>query len=154
MSTTTLETRAVTYELEVPIQAPVATVWRSLTEETDGWWLPDFRMVGAGSKVHLDARAGGQLIETADGGGSLLWYTVLMSVPNESLDLVGYVTANYGGPATTMLRLALEESGTGTLLRISDALVGHVKESSVSSLESGWMQLFRDGLKAYVEQKA
>ncbi len=154
MSLTTLETKAVTYELEVPIEAPVATVWQSLTEEIDGWWLPDFRMIGANSKVHFDAQAGGQLVERMEGGGSLMWYTVLMSVPNESLDLVGYVTADYGGPATTMLRLGLEETPTGTLLRIRDAIVGHVKEGSVQSLESGWMQLFRDGLKVYAEKRA
>jgi uncharacterized protein YndB with AHSA1/START domain len=151
MSPTTLETRAVTYELEVEIAASPSTVWRSLTEETDAWWLPDFRMVGPGSKVHFDARAGGQLVERSEDGGSLLWYTVLMSVPEESLDLVGHVTAAYGGPATTMLRLGLEATETGTLLRISDALVGHVEESSVNSLESGWLQLFREGLKAHAE---
>ncbi len=152
MSPTTLDTRAVTYELEVSIDAPPQTVWRSLTEEIDAWWLPDFRMVGPNSKVRFDARAGGQLVEVTEEGGSLLWYSVLMSVPNESLDLVGYVTASYGGPATTFLRLAFEESKTGTLLRISDAIVGHVKESSVASLKSGWMQLFRDGLKPHAEK--
>ena len=154
MSTTTLETKAITYELEVSIEAPVETVWQSLTEETDHWWLPDFRMVGANSTVHFDAQAGGHLLERMEGGGSLMWYTVLMSVPKESLDLVGYVTANFGGPATTMLRLGLEETPTGTLLRITDAIVGHVKEGSVQSLESGWMQLFRDGLKVYAEKRA
>ena len=151
MSHIALDTRAITYELEVDIAAPPATVWRSLTEETDGWWLPDFRMVGPNSKVTFDARAGGQLVETTEEGGSLLWYTVLMSVPGESIDLVGYVTAKYGGPATTMLRLGLEATATGTKLHISDALVGHIKDDSVSCLESGWMQLFRDGLKVHAE---
>ena len=152
MSPTTLETRAVTYELELEIAASPETVWKSLTEETDAWWLPDFRMVGPNSRVEFDSRAGGQLIERTEDGGSLLWYSVLMSVPGQSLDLVGHVTAAYGGPATTMLRLGLEASETGTLFKISDALVGHVKESSVSSLESGWMQLFRDGLKKHAER--
>lgn len=154
MSPTTLETRAITYELEVPINAPIEIVWRSLTEQTDGWWLPDFRMVGPTSKVNFDARAGGKLIETTDEGGSLLWYTVLMCVPNQSIDLVGYVTANYGGPATTMLRIALQEKDGGTLLVVSDAIVGHVKEDSVACLESGWMQLFRDGLKVHAEKQS
>lgn len=99
---------------------------------------PDFRMVSATSRVSFDVHAGSQMIETSADGGSLLWYTVLMCVPSQSIDFVGCVSAKYGG----------------TLLCISDAIVGHVKEDSLARLESGWMQLFRDGLKAHVEKNA
>ncbi len=50
-----------------------------------------------------------------------------------------------------MLHLALVEQDGGTLLRIEDAIFGNVSDSYVSSQESGWTQLFRDGLKAFVE---
>ena len=145
------ETHAVTYELEVAIDAGVDEVWRALVERTDAWWLPDFHMVAAGSNVRLDARAGGGLVETDPEGGSLLWYTVQMVVPGRSLHLVGHLAADYGGPATTMLKLALEERDGGTVLSVQDSLVGRVSEDTAASLRAGWEQLFGEGLKAFVE---
>jgi len=153
MKLTTLETKAVTYEFELAIEAPLATVWRCLTEDIDAWWLPDFRMVGPNSKIQFDSRAGGRLLEVSENGGSLLWYTVLMCVPQESIDMAGHMTAKFGGPSTTMLRLGLKETPTGVLLQVSDAIVGHAKEDSVKRLADGWLWLFRDGLKAYAEQQ-
>lgn len=149
--TDSLPTRAAKYELEIPIQAPVEIVWKALTEDTNAWWLPDFHMVGKGSVVTLDARAGGQLIETQPDGGSLLWYTVQYCKPGEALYLVGYVAPDWGGPATTMLKLALEEHDGGTRLAVSDALFGCIEDSGVQSLHEGWTQLFTDGLKKHVE---
>ena len=73
MSSEELETRALKYEFSVDIDAPREAVWRSLVDEMDAWWLPDFRMVGAGSVVSFEARAGGQMIETQEDGSSLLW---------------------------------------------------------------------------------
>lgn len=153
MSALTLETRAVTYEFEVEIDAPRDAVWSSLTEEVDGWWLPDFHMVGEGSVVAFDARAGGQLVETKEGGGSLLWYTVHMCTPGESVYLVGHVAPDWGGPATSMLKIALSERVGGTRVAIQDSLFGHVSDSNVESLRSGWMQLFGEGLKRYAENR-
>ncbi len=151
MSARTLETRALKYELEVVIDASRETVWRALTEETNAWWLPDFHMVGEGSVVRLEARAGGQLIEGREDGSSLLWYTVLMCTPAKALHFAGSIGPKWGGPATSLLELELEERRGGTALRILDALFGHVSEETAASLESGWRQLFTDGLKRYVE---
>jgi uncharacterized protein YndB with AHSA1/START domain len=151
MSARILDTRALQYELEVVIDASPEKVWRALTEDTNAWWLPDFHMVGEGSRVRLEARAGGQLIEEREDGGSLLWYTVLMCTPGKALHLAGHVGPKWGGPATTLLELELEERQGKTALRIADALVGHVADETVASLESGWRQLFTEGLKSYVE---
>ena len=140
------------YFIEIPIAAPPETVWRCLTEEIDAWWLPDFRLVGAGSRVTLDARAGGQLLEQLEGGGSLLWYTVAMCTPGRSLDLVGHLSPDYGGPATSMLKLELEAAGRdrgATLLKVRDALVGHLSPTLARTMRDGWTQLFTDGLAAH-----
>ena len=140
------------YELEIRIKATAERVWAALTEETNAWWLADFHMVGEGSVVKFDARAGGHLIETMAGGGSLLWYTVNMCIPQRSIHLVGHMAPEWGGPATTMLELALVEGDGVTHLRVSDALFGNVSASTAKSLEDGWRQLFGDGLGAYVEE--
>ena len=152
MSSQNLPVQVLKYELQIPIDASKAKVWKALTEETNAWWLPDFHMVGEDSVVSLQARAGGQLIESKAGGGSLLGYTVHMCDPGQSLHLVGFMAPEWGGPATTMLELSLEETDTGTRLVVRDALFGHVSESTAKSLEEGWGKLFGQGLKEHVER--
>ncbi len=140
------------YELEIPIKASKEKVWKSLTEETNAWWLPDFHVVGEGSVITFDARAGGHLIETKEGGGSLLWYTVTMVTPERSIHMVGHMAPEWGGPATTMLELALVENDGETLFRVRDAIYGNASASSAKSLEDGWRKLFTEGLAAHAEQ--
>ena len=147
------ETRALQYELEVSIDADPATVWSALTEDTDAWWLPDFHVVGSDSVVTLDARAGGLLIEQQADGASLTWYQVQHCAPGEALHLVGYLSPDWGGPATTMLSITLTAREGGTTLRIRDALFGVVSEDTAKSLESGWKQLFGEGLARCAEAK-
>lgn len=151
MTAQIMETRAAKYEFEIEIQASRDAVWTGLTTEINKWWLPDFHMVGEGSVVSFDTRAGGHLVETKEDGGSLLWYTVLMCAPGESVHLVGHVAPEWGGPSTNTLCFRLEEKGDATILRVQDAHFGHVADSTLESLESGWKQLFGEGLKPYVE---
>ena len=152
MTSETLPVQALKYELQISIDASTSVVWRALTEDTNAWWLPDFRMVAEDSAVTLEARAGGHLIESKADGGSLLWYTVQMCIPEKSLHLVGFMAPEWGGPATTMLELSLEATGSGTLLVVRDALFGQISESTVRSLEEGWGKLFGQGLKAHAER--
>jgi len=146
------ETRTITYELEVTIAASRESVWRSLTEEIDAWWLPDFHMVGPGSKLTFDARAGGQLIEHKEDGGSLMWFTVHMCTPGEVLYVIGNLAPDWGGPSTGMMKFALEEGDDGCVLRMTDSQFGHVDEKNIESMRDGWTQLFTDGLKKHVEK--
>ena len=151
MSAVTMETKAVTYELEVEIDATPAVVWTALTESTDAWWLPDFHMTGEGSVVSFEARAGGQLLETHENGSSLLWFTVQMCVVGKALYLVGHIAPEWTGPATSMLKLGIEPKGSGTVLCVQDALFGHVSDQNAQSLKEGWTQLLSEGLKPFAE---
>jgi len=138
-------------ELEIAISAPQSRVWEAMTEETNAWWLADFRALGEGSTVTFDAKPGGCLVENTPDGGGLVWYSVQMAQPGKALYLVGHTAPDWGGPTLSMLKLSLEASAEGCTLRVSDSLVGRVSEQQASSLESGWAQLFGQGLKAYVE---
>ena len=151
MSATMQDARTATYELEIPIAAPRERVWKALTEEPNAWWLPEFHMVGADSRVRLEPRAGGHLIEEREGGGSLVWYTVQMCTPGEALHMCGHVFPQWGGPSTNFFSLLLEESGDGTLLRVQDAHLGRFADGYVDELRQGWNALLGDGLRAYVE---
>lgn len=141
------------YELEVPIKAPRERVWDALINETNAWWLPDFHMVGEGSVVDFDLSPGGRgLIEHLEGGGFLVWYEVQFYMPERfTIYLVGNLAPEWGGPATTNLKLSVEETPTGSVLKISDAHHGRIDAKHLSSQKSGWKQLFTDGFCAYVE---
>ena len=151
MAVETMETRAMKYELEIAIDAAPAAVWDALVNETNLWWLPDFHMGGPDSKVTLEPKAGGQLVEQVESGMSLLWYTVTACHPGESLELVGSLSPDFGGPSTSMLGIRLEEKPDGTtLFKVRDAVFGHVSDKSLESMSSGWTELFEKGLKAHV----
>ena len=75
-----------------------------------------------------------------------------MCVPEQSLHLVGFMAPEWGGPATTMLELSLEETDSGTVLVVRDALFGQVTESAAKSLEEGWGRLFGEGLKQHAQR--
>lgn len=148
-----LESSVAQYELEIKIDADPECVWSALIDDINAWWLPDFHMVGPGSTVRLEPHAGGGLIEELPDGGSLLWYTVHWIGPAaHTLYLVGHIAPDWGGPACTHLKIAVENRGNGSVVIITDSQFGHVSDQNLASLEDGWAALFRDGLKAFVER--
>ena len=140
-------------ELEIEIEAPRERVWKAIFEEANMWWLPDFQMTGPSSEVIFDPSPGGKgLLESTPDGGGLQWYAVQMYLPSEfKIYLVGHIAAEWGGPTTSNLKLAVVETDSGCVLQVSDARHGHIDEGQVASFEAGWAQLFTDGLKNYVE---
>lgn len=146
------DARIIKYRFEVPIKRSATDIWTLMIDEIDAWWMNDFRALGEGSKVTLNAAIGGQLIESAADGSSLEWYRVQMVSPGKSLYLVGYMAPDWGGPTTSMLKLAVEDRDNGGALIVSDALSGNVTEASARSAEDGWKTLFGDGLKGFVEK--
>lgn len=147
------EAGVASYELSVEIDASPEQVWKALIDETNAWWLPDFHMVGAGSTIAFEPRAGGGLIETLPDGGSLLWCTVHWIRPAERvIYLVGHSAPDWGGPYTSHLKLTVEARGMESLLKVTDAHTGNIDDKNLESLHSGWTTLFTDGLKRYVEK--
>ena len=141
-----------TYSFDVAISRPAADVWPLLSQQIDAWWMKDFRALGGNSVMSLDPSAGGSLLETGENGDALEWYRVQMCVPGQSLYLVGYMAPDWGGPTTSMLKLALKEDDGCCVLAVSDALTGNVTENKAKGAKSGWGQLFGEGLKALAEK--
>lgn len=149
----TQEARCCSYELEIAIEAPREKVWEAILEETNAWWLPDFHVAGPDSTVTFDPRAGGQgLVEETPEGDGLVWYSPHMFQPSAyKIYLIGHIGPEWGGPATSSLKLALDTTETGCLLKVTDARHGNVDEKQLKSYAEGWTQLFTDGLKHFVE---
>jgi DNA-binding transcriptional ArsR family regulator len=141
----------VTLEMEIPIDAPRSEVWRMLTREVHRWWPRDFYASADPKGMKFDPTLGGKLYEEAADGGGVVWYTVIAVTPGASVDLAGHLTTAFGGPAQTLLRLALRDQGKRTVLELSDAVVGNVGDRTEATLEKGWRALFETGFKKFVE---
>ncbi len=146
-----LEASAARIELEVPIEASIDKVWRAIIEQPDAWWVSELRCVPGGSKVTLDARAGGSLVEQNDSGGSLLWFTVIAVEPPRSINFAGAIAPPFGGPCQAFLLLELEERDGVTVVKMTNSLHGHVNEETLPQIEGGWRLLLEKGLKRVVE---
>lgn len=147
-----IDSKIFKYEFDVPINRNAADVWALMTDEIDLWWMPDFRALGEGSRVTLDAKIGGLLTEQTPDGGFLEWYRVQMCAPGASLHMVGYLAPDWGGPTVSMLKLGIGGSGSSCTLTVADALVGNVSKASADSAKGGWRTLFGDGFKKYAER--
>jgi len=148
----TTQCRSATLELEIAIEAAPAQVWKAFTNEIDEWWLPDFRVTGSPRGVVFESQVGGRVYEDQGDGQGLLWFHVLSLAEPASMHLAGQICPPFGGPATTQLYVTLEESASGTLLKITNALVGNIDESTVETTREGWRMLFEQGLRQWVEK--
>lgn len=146
-----LNASAARIELEVPIDASAAKVWKTIVERPDEWWISELRCVPGVSKVHFDATAGGALVERNENGGSLLWFTVIAVEPTRSLNLAGAIAPPFGGPCQAFLLIELEENDGATVVKMTNSLHGHVNEQSLPEIEGGWRMLLENGLKRVVE---
>jgi hypothetical protein len=145
--------KVVTLTCKVEIAAKKSIVWDAMVHAIDRWWLPQHRVAPNSQMMVLEPRAGGRFYEEAPGGG-LLWYTVQMIAPEESLDLYGCLAARFGGPAVSLLHIALSESKGVTTVTISDSLIGGFSDELGAQTYAGWKELFGEGLKPYVEARA
>ncbi len=141
------------YELEIEIAAPRERVWEAVANEINAWWPEDFRMLGEGAAVELDVAPGGKgLVETGPDGSTLHWYAVQSYQPAQfTMYMVGNIAPDFGGPTTSNMKLTLEPSPSGCVLKVSDAHHGRANEATLQSLKGGWKQVFGESLKGFVE---
>lgn len=142
----------VTVEMELQIDAPLDRVWTAILNEPARWWPVEHRICGPSGKMTFEPKPGGRLFEEAADGGGLLWYTVLAIAPGDSLTLAGYIAPPWGGPATSLLRLAVKAEKGGTVLHVTDSLFGAVDQKFAASAQQGWQQILGNGLKKFVER--
>lgn len=140
-------------ELEIPIAAPIAEVWRAMIDDIGSWWDDGFYFTQKPRTIKLEARIGGRLLETGANGDSLSWGQVIAVQPGRTITMGGAFAPPYSGPAYSTLHLALEPDGDKrTVFRLSQSVFGHIHEGMKKSLQEGWTLLFEKGLKTFVEK--
>jgi DNA-binding transcriptional ArsR family regulator/uncharacterized protein YndB with AHSA1/START domain len=140
-------------ELEIRIAARPERVWQALVEETGRWWHKDFYAGSSPQGFILEPELGGRMYEDWGDGAGAIWYLVTEIDPPRTLGLSGHMPAAFGGPATSLVRIALQSDGDGTLFQLTDSEFRKVTDKTHASLADGWRQLFNE-LKAWVETAA
>jgi len=132
-------------EKEIEIKAPVARVWRALT---------DYREFGEWFRVKLDAPfAAGKPSSgyiTWPGYEHLKWEAVVQKVEPEKLFSFTWhpyavdPKVDYSGETPTLVEFTLEETAAGTLLRVVesgfDKVPAHRRAEAFMRNEGGWAQ--------------
>jgi DNA-binding transcriptional ArsR family regulator len=139
---------AVDVALEWRLPVPAARVWSAMFAAPDVWWPASHRAI-EGAKFSFDERLGGQLREELAGGQALAWYTIYAMSRERSLDLTGTLATRYGGPATSLLHIELEDSGNGCVLKLMDSVFGRLGPQFQSSVTEGWTAIIGEGLVPY-----
>jgi len=150
-SSTNSEFRVLEIELEVSIAAPPARVWKALMEETGQWWPREFFVGPSPKGFIIEPRVGGRMYEDWGNGAGLMWAQVIAYDPPNSIDLLGHLTAQFGGPASTQFRIALSEKDKGTVLKLSDTVFGRLSDEKYNQTKEGWSYLLDGALRKHVE---
>ena len=128
-------------------------VWRAWTTEIGAWWPEKLRAGGASSRLTLEARLDGRLIEEWGQGAGQTWYRVIAIDPGAMLDLVGHATPRFGGPTIAQLHVELSDASGGTRVSIQDGVVGPQRADLARPVNEGWSQAIGNALKKHVEAK-
>jgi uncharacterized protein YndB with AHSA1/START domain len=148
-----MDAAAIQVAVEFRVAKPRAAVWKSIVEEISFWWPADFCAAKNHRRMVLEPYPGGRLYEEGEGGGGVLWYTVIAIEPLESLNLAGFIAPPFGGPATSLLRITLEEaSNSATTVKILDSVFGRVDEGTSQSVKDGWTAIF-SSMKSFADSK-
>ncbi len=139
--------------LEVKIKDSVAAVWKAITTDLGAWW-PDGAYAGGveGERsFSLDARPGGQMIESWGDGGGILWGQVASVSPLKQLQVCGHTFPNWGGPIVWYGTWNLEADQSGTVLRFTESVIGPLPDASKEDREKGWHFIYDLALRAHLE---
>lgn len=138
-----------THRLTLEIAKPQAAVWKAFTRDVHLWWPKDFYATKSPRRMVFEVKPGGRLYEDAGNGNGLVWYQVIALDAPHTITLSGFIAPPFGGPATSLLRIAFSARGKATTeMDVTDSTFGCLEEST--TLE-GWRQLFEGGFKAWVE---
>ena len=137
-------------EMEIPINARKAKVWKALIDDTTLWWPKNFYTSPKAKGFYIEPKLGGRMYEDWGGGNGLIWYTVFAIDAPDVIHLSGCMTPPYG-PSHNLLVLRLEEKDGVTLVKLSDSTIGKVTDKC--DKEAGWKELFEGSFKPYAESK-
>ncbi len=147
------QSQIIRIQMEISINASIENTWSSLINDIGLWWRKDFYTSPKTKDFILEPRPGGKMYEDYGNNEGLVWAEVIILDSPNILELKSHLSPEYGGPAFSFLRLALESTDSGTTLTLSDTGIGKMSDEAKKQTEAGWKSLFEVGFKSYVESK-
>jgi uncharacterized protein YndB with AHSA1/START domain len=144
--------RCLQVELSWVLAVSPDRAWAALVRETDHWWPKDL-CVGPARAFRIEPRVGGRVFEDWGGQQGALWGTVIVLHAPQRLEWVGALSPDFGGPATSIVRIDLQPHDQGCTLSVRDAVFGRVGPRTGESLRSGWQVLLGEAFKRYAEAR-
>lgn len=150
--TTKTSITAATHRLTLEIAKPHAAVWKAFTSGVQSWWPKDFYATESPRRMVFEVKPGGRLYEDGGEDNGLVWYHVIAVDAPHAITMSGFIAPPFGGPATSLLRVAFSAQGkSATLMEVTDSTFGCLGDPK--STNEGWRMLFEGGFKAWVERK-
>lgn len=150
--TSKTEVSSATHRLTLEIAKAQPVVWKGFTRDVHLWWPKDFYATESPKRIVLEVKPGGRLFEDGGDGNGLVWYSVIAVDAPNAITLSGFIAPPFGGPATSLLRVALSAQGkSATIMEVTDSTFGCLGDSSTT--EEGWRMLFEGGFKTWMERK-
>lgn len=143
-----------TLKLNFTIQAKREVVWRGLTSDLGRWFPKDALAGPEGSLLRLELKPGGKMVEEWPDGGGLVWGEVTTIQPNTMLQMTGELFPDWGGPAYSFRTYKLSDDGESCRLEFEECSIGSLNESTLKSLEEGWVYLYGEQLRQWCEKQA
>ena len=106
---------------EVSIRAPRDRIWTALTEETNNWWPKDFFSAENPAGFVIEGQLGGRVYEAWNGGGGVLWGTVVVWSPGYRMTWACEMYPDWTGPGRSFVTFDLEERGLETIVKVQDS---------------------------------
>ncbi len=141
-------TRTVDIAIDVVIDAAPSTVFRAITQDFGAWWGHPFLRPETTS-LTLDARLGGQLVESWTGGGQ-----VIADVSGIDADRWLQLTGSFHlGVVFGNADFTLAPEGEATRVSLAFQGFGLVDEEVAQSYSGAWRELITVRLKRFVEER-
>lgn len=148
---TSLETRAVRYAFEVEINASADRVWSLLNDDSSSWFPSSYHSSATTKGFIMEQFVGGRFYEDYGNGNGKLLGTVVVLEARRKVTVEGAVTPDFGGPATQLFTIEIEDTAVGCKLKFDDSLFGHLPDEVLEGRQGAFKQLFGEFLKAAAE---
>jgi uncharacterized protein YndB with AHSA1/START domain len=117
------------------VHASRRAIWEIITRRIDDWWSHPYRVEDRDSRMHLDLRPHGSLVEHWADKGFAAWGQVSQLDPGTTLELTGPCGM---GAVHGVYTLHLQDHEGGVLLSLAHDAFGPIQENVQRTFEEAW----------------
>lgn len=148
----TISVSDIKIEVTVPVNA--AHSWEYFFNQVNGWWPKEFFTSTKTRRFMFETYVGGKVYEDFGEGDGLVWAHVIGNDYLHSLEMKGFLTRRFGGPAITFEKFSFEENQEGsTNIIYTMDILGNVDKKTRSSLHEGWQKLLGEHFITYCKNR-